>query len=156
MDFLGNEAGNGMSKKQKRIIRTWEEPVLPALCRILFWFMILLTGSMALVDISSFVRYGSHYGIGRLFQNLFTTGFVSWMLFSVLLIPLSYMGIRQIRRRFLQISGSAGEEKSRVPGADVPVSKAQRHMEEVFTGYQRFCVAGLAVWGAGFLLTRFL
>lgn len=147
MQFNMDEAGDGMSKKQKQILRTIEEPVLPALCRILFWFMILLTGSMVLVDLSGFVRYGGHLGIGRLFKNVFMTGFFSWMFFCLLLIPLSHLGIRQIRRRFRQIAGSLGER---------PVSKAQRHMEEVFVRYQRFCLTGLIVWGAGFLVTRFL
>ena len=52
-----------VTRKEKSILRTVEEPILPALCKIIFIGMLVLTTAMLLVDINAFVRYDSHLGL---------------------------------------------------------------------------------------------
>lgn len=136
-------------KKQNRIIRTYEEPVLPLLCRIIFWSMLVLTASMIAVDISFFIRYDRQAGLSHLLFNVSATGFFAWFFFSVFLIPFSLAAVKQVQKRFKKTvgkSGSTGGGKA----------KAQSHMEAVYTRYVKISAAGLVIWGLLFLVVRVL
>lgn len=130
-------------KKQNRIIRTYEEPVLPLLCRIIFWSMLVLTASMIAVDISFFIRYDRQAGIVHLLSNVSATGFFAWFFFSVFLIPSSLAAVKQVQKRFKKTAGKSG-----LSG----ISKAQSHMEAVYIKYVKISAAGLVIWGVLFLI----
>lgn len=132
-------------KKQNRIIRTYEEPVLPLLCKIIFWSMLVLTVSMIAVDISFFIRYDRQAGVLHLMSNVSTTGFMAWLFFSVFLIPFSLAVVKQVRRRFEKTAG-----RSALSG----ISKAQSHMEAVYFTYVKVSAIGLAVWGIFFFVVH--
>lgn len=134
-------------KKQNRIIRTYEEPVLPLLCKIIFWSMIVLTVSMIAVDFSFFIRYDRQAGVLHLMSNVSATGFFAWFFFSVFLIPFSLAAVKQVRKRFAKAAEKPGLTK---------ISKAQSHMEAIYTRYVKVSVAGLAIWGILFFVVHVL
>ena len=135
--------------KQNRIIRTYEEPVLPLLCRIIFWSMILLTASMIAVDVSFFIRFDMQEGALHLLTNVAVTGFFAWLFFSAVLIPCSLAAVRQVRGRFMR--RTAGDGVKMPGGSGKPAaSKAQAHMEAVYFRYVKIAVGGLGAWGIFF------
>ncbi|EEQ57342.1 hypothetical protein CBFG_01052 [Clostridiales bacterium 1_7_47FAA] len=139
--------------KQNRIIRTYEEPVLPLLCRIIFWSMILLTASMIAVDVSFFIRFDMQESVLHLLSNVAVTGFFAWLFFSAVLIPCSLAAVRQVRGRFMRRTAGDGVK---MPGGSgngsgkPAASKAQAHMEAVYFRYVKIAVGGLGAWGIFF------
>ncbi len=142
---------NLREKKERSMLKTYEEPVLPKLCRIIFFFMIVITIAMLLVDINAFVRYDSCSGIRHLLSNLSTTGFWSWLLFSVILLLLCIPGIKLNERKFYRKQKSSGircdteEEKLRN-------QRAVRRLNSSYIFYIKVCAIGMVIWGIFYLL----
>lgn len=143
-----------VSKKEKAIIRIYEEPVLPKLCLMIYWCMIILTICMILVDINTFIRYYTYLKISHLFYNISTTGFIGWLLFSVPLITLSYGAIRQTKKRYWKrvndtekAAASAYTEDSKAQG-----ERALKRLIQPFIRYITICFTGMIIWGIFFLI----
>lgn len=143
-----------VSKKEKAMLRTYEEPILPKLCTIICRCMILLTICMILVDINAFIRYNAYLKISHLFSNISTTGFIAWLLFSCLLIPLSYGSIWQIKKRYWKRVNDTADANASVQTDD---SKAQskralKRLTQPFIRYITVCFAGIIIFGIFFVV----
>ena len=84
------------------MIKIYGQPVLPMLTRIIFWLMIVLVAAMLLVDINAFARYDARLGIGHLVKNISVTGLLGWMFFSIIIVLLSFLGMYQKPKIFLE------------------------------------------------------
>ena len=144
-----------VARKENSILRTLEEPVLPVLCKIIFIGMLVLTAAMLLVDINAFVRYDSHLGLLHLYKNIVTTGLGSWAIFSVLLILLCSLGMRQAVGRFWKKKKAGGIEDITQEDRDIS-QRAIRKLKAPFLLYLKVAAAGLAVWGILFIIYLFL
>ncbi len=137
-------------KKETAMLRTYEEPVLPRLCRIIFIFMPVITAAMLLVDLKAFFLPGSRLGILRLLSNLSTTGFLSWLVFTGILFPLCVLGIVKNRKAFYRRKKDSGidltSDESRLR-----CEQAVRRLNSAYRFYLKFCLAGSVIWGISFL-----
>jgi hypothetical protein len=137
-----------IEKKEEAIIAIYEEPLVPKLCRIIYWCMLIITASMILVDINGFIRYDSYLGYSHLFYNISTTGFLNWALFSVLLIILSYIAIRQTQKQFWK--------RLNKTLADGRSQRALKKLTHPITRYINICWVGTVFWGIFYLITHFI
>lgn len=134
-----------VTRKEKSILRTVEEPILPALCKIIFIGMLVLTTAMLLVDINAFVRYDSHLGGLHLYRNMVMTGLGSWGMFSVLLILCCFFGMKQEKKRFWKKRKEGGivdetqEDRERS-------QRAIRKIMNPFVLYMKTSLIGLLFW----------
>ena len=142
---------NLREKKERSMLRTYEEPVLPKLCRIIFFFMIIITIAMLLVDINAFVRYDSHLGIRHLLTNLSTTGFLDWLVFTVILLLLCVPGIKLNERKFYQQQKNSGIE-AKTENEKLRNQRAIRRLNSAYIFYIKVCVIGIIIWGILYLL----
>ncbi|MFT4007514.1 MAG: hypothetical protein QM683_18540 [Lacrimispora sp.] len=147
---------NYIEKKQE-IIRTYEEPVLPKMCRVIFWCMIILTAGMILVDINAFIRYDAYLGSFHLFYNISTTGFFSWLLFSVLLVPMSYGSIRQTSKRFWKRVNNAEKDGTgnQIESNKARSERALKKLTHPFMRYMGICFSGIIFWGVFYFILHF-
>lgn len=144
-----------VKKKERSMIRIYDEPVLPSLCRMIFRGMLILLAAMLLVDINAFFRYGSYLGFLHLFSNIAMTGFFCWLFCSVFLIPLCLLAIRQSARRFWKQKEDSGiiEETE----ADRERNqRALKKMNRYFVKYLKIDLIGLAAWGIAYLISMWL
>lgn len=138
-------------RKENSILRTLEEPVLPVLCKILFLGMLVLTVAMLLVDVNAFARYDSHLGLLHLYRNIVTTGLGSWGIFSLLLILLCSLGMRQAIGGFWKKKKASGIED--ITQEDRERSqRAIRKIKAPFLLYLKVTIAGLVIWGILFII----
>lgn len=150
-----NAKQSSYSKKIVGIINTYQNPVLPALCRIIFWMMFILTGVMLLVDINAFFRYTAYRGKVYLFYNICMTGFWGWSMFAVFLVPLCLLGIRQSKKRYVNRKKKAGisdktkEETERS-------QRALRRLNNSYYLYIRVTVIGILWWSGLYLIYYFV
>ena len=134
-----------VTRKEKSILRTVEEPILPALCKIIFIGMLVLTTAILLVDINAFVRYDSHLGGLHLYRNMVMTGLGSWGMFSVLLILCCFFGMKQEKKRFWKKRKEGGivdetqEDRERS-------QRAIRKIMNPFVLYMKTSLIGLLFW----------
>ena len=145
-----------VARKENSILRTLEEPVFPLLCKIIFIGMLVLTTAMLLVDINAFARYDSHLGLLHLYKNIVITGLGSWGIFSVLLIVLCSIGMKQAVGRFWKRKRESGIEDITQEDRDRS-NRAVQKIKAPFQLYLRVTVIGLAVWGilfAGYIFLR--
>ena len=125
-----------VTRKEKSILRTAEEPILPALCKIIFIGMLILTAAMLLVDINAFIRYDSHLGVFHLYRNMVMTGLGSWGIFSVLLILFCILGMKQAEKCFWKTK----EDRERS-------QRAICKIKAPFILYIKISLTGLIFWG---------
>lgn len=144
-----------VARKEDSILKTLEEPVLPLLCKIIFLGMLILTAAMLLVDINAFVRYDSHLGLLHLYENIVTTGLGSWGIFSVLLILLCFLGMRQAVGRFWKKKKAGGIEDITQEDRDRS-QRAVRKLKAPFLLYLKVTFSGLVVWGILYIIYLFL
>lgn len=144
-----------VTRKENSIMRTLEEPVLPLLCKIIFFGMLILTAAMLLVDINAFVRYDFHMGIRHLYENIVLTGLGSWGIFSVLLFLLCSLGMKQAADRFWKKKKASGIEDVTQEDRDRS-QRAVRKLKAPFLLYLKVALIGLAVWGILFIIYLFL
>ena len=141
--------------KRESVRKLLEEPVLPSVCRIIFWLMIIIVAAMVAVDINAFLRYDAYLGWGHLLRNAANTGFYSWSVIAVIELLLSAAAARQSETRFLKKTGIYGrqildaEEKERT-------GKALKKIKAPFYMYMAVSAAGIAVWGAIYVVSMFL
>lgn len=146
-----------IEKKANAIIKTYEVPVLPKLCQIIHWCMIILTASMVLVDINAFIRYDANLGIFHLLKNVSITGFFNWALFSMLLIPLSYCSIWQTRKRFWKRANNVVKDGN---GNEMESNRAQseralKRLKRPYMRYIEICVVGIIFFGLFYVIANF-
>ncbi len=146
---------NRARKKEDSIIRTWEEPVLPSLCKIIFVCMILIMAAMLLVDCVNFLRYNTEATAGALIGNVSTTGFFGFLIFSVFLIPLSALGRHQNTRRVMSRkkkdgSGTADSE------AKARTKRAIDRLNHPYKIYQYISGGLCLAFGILYLLSQLL
>lgn len=146
---------NAVIKKENAIIKTYEQPVLPALTRIIFWLMLILIAAMLLVDINAFVRYDNHLGIGHMIRNISVTGFGGWLFFSFILVPLSLLGMYQNRKAFRKRKEESGivEQDDRTKDRD---KRALNRLNRTYLHYIKASAAGVAIWAFINLVSIFL
>ncbi|MBC5688367.1 hypothetical protein H8S37_05420 [Mediterraneibacter sp. NSJ-55] len=134
-----------LNKKEKSIIRIYEQPVLPALARILFWMMLILLIAMLAADVSSFIRYGTEMEAGHLFYNICITGVGEWFICCIFLVPVCMLGMRQNEKIYRKrreedgITVEGEEERERE-------KRTVRRQNETYLLYRKVCLIGLAVW----------
>ena len=134
-----------VTRKEKSILRTVEEPILPALCKIIFIGMLVLTAAMLLVDINAFIRYDSHLGVLHLYRNVVMTGLGSWGMFSVLLILCCFFGMKQAEKRFWK-KRKAGGIVDETPEDRERSQRAIRKLLNPFILYMKTSLIGLLLW----------
>lgn len=135
---------NAVAKKEEAMIKIYENPLLPALCRVIFIMMLLIMAAMLLVDLNAFLRYDSHLGMAHLFHNLSVTGFWGWFCFAAVQIPLSMLGMRQNKSRFRKRMGKEMEEQDKETRARN--MRALKRWNRSYMLYIKVCIAGFAVW----------
>lgn len=141
-------------KKIESIIRTYRQPILPRLCRMILWMMIVIVAVMLLVDIVVYIRYGAHLGTGHLFINVCITGFWGWMLFSAFLVPMCFLGMKQGKNNYMRRKKKSGiidaskEEKERT-------QRAIKRLNYSFLLYIKVAFAGAVVWSVLYLICCF-
>lgn len=140
-----------VTRKENSIMRTIEEPVLPVLCKIVFFGMLILTAAMLLVDINAYVRYDFHMGFLHLYENIVLTGLGSWGFFTVLLTLLCLLGMKQATDRFWKKKKAGGVEDVTQEDRD-RTQRALQKLRTPFLLYLKVAVIGLAVWGILFIV----
>lgn len=138
-------------KKEMSMIKTYEDPVLPKLCKILFLFMLIITAAMLLVDLNAFIRYDTRLGMMHLLLNLSTTGFLSWGIFTVLLSLFSVLGISLNKWKFYRQKKSSGIEEKTEEDRQRN-RRAVRRLNSSYLLYLKISLIGIAVWGLFYLL----
>lgn len=140
-------------KKRDSIIRTYEEPVLPKLAKILFISMFVITAVLLLVEINAFLRYSPALGVRQFLINLTTTGLAAWGIYSVLLAITCAVGIRlntaAFRKKQLESGVADQTEADRQRSA-----KAIRRLNATYRLYLKFCFVGLVLWLAFYLVVQ--
>ena len=135
-----------VTRKEKSIMRTAQEPIIPALSKIIFIGMLILTAAMLLVDINAFIRYDSHLGVFHLYRNMVMTGLGSWGIFSVLLILFCILGMKQAEKCFWKKrkeSGIVDETKEDRERSQRAICK----IKAPFILYIKISLTGLIFWG---------
>lgn len=85
------------ARRERRIDRIMNEPVLPLFCTICFICMVVAASSMAIVDVTAHLTYLSHLGTLHMLNNAVTSAFFGWLAFAIIVIPCSAV---QIKRGF--------------------------------------------------------
>lgn len=140
-----------VQKKENSILKTYEEPVLPTLCKIVFRGKMILIAAMLLVDVNAFVRYDSHLGLKHLFTNLVLTGFYSWFVLSVILFLLCAMGAKQAAGRYLKQKKKNGLE-DRTQEETERSGRALKRLKAPFLRYIKIDLAGLCLWAVLYII----
>lgn len=148
---------NYIGKKEKMIIETYEEPLMPKLCKTIYRCMIILTVSLVLVDFNAFIRYDVNLGKFHLFYNISTTGFLTWVIFSIILIPLSYGAIWQTGKRFWKRVRNTEIERTNheIENNKARNERALKRLIHSFIHYIYICFIGMIVWGGFYLIMHF-
>ena len=84
--------------RRHRIIRyesVMNNPVMPRLCMLLFFGMVVGTAAMVSFDIYASVTYLAHLGTGHMLRNAATSGLCCWLLFALPLIPCALYQLRK-------------------------------------------------------------
>lgn len=136
---------NAREKKEKKILATYEEPVLPKLCKIIFIFMLILTAAMLLVDINAYLRYDSSLGLLHLLSNISTTGTGSWLIFTLILLALCLPGIQMNKRKFYRQKKESGIEE-RTEEDRQRNQRALRRLNSEYIFYLKVSLIGMAIW----------
>lgn len=132
-------------RKEKSIMKTWEEPVLPKLCKIVFWGMQIIIAAMLLVDINAFIRYDSYLGILHLYRNICMTGFLGWIIYSILILPLCVITMKQTEKKFWKQKQESGiEEKTEEDRARN--RRALTRLNRNYLQYIKINIVGLCIW----------
>lgn len=151
----GLHYSNSAQKKADSIIKIYNDPILPPLCRILFIGMLLVTAAMLIVDFNNFRLYGSDAGILSLLSNLAVTGFGGIAFFSVFLIPLSSIGTYQNKKRFWKSKAQIG-----ITSADADTkarySRALHRLNRPYKRYLIVCITGCLLFGLLYLILYLL
>ena len=140
-----------VQKKETSILKTYEEPVLPTLCKIIFWGKMILVAAMLLVDINAFVRYDSHLGFMHLFSNVVLTGFFSWLILSAVLILLCGLAAKQASARFWNQKKKNGLEDKTQEDRE----RSERAVKRLKAPYQRYMkidLSGLGFWAVLYII----
>ena len=132
---------NYFKRKRESIVRTYEEPVLPKLCLILFVSMLVLTTAMLLVEVSAFLRFQSDPE--RFLNNLSTTCFAIWGIYTALLGVCCALGMRSNAagywKRIPDRAGQTDAERQRT-------KRAIHRLNGRYWLYLRTAWIGLLVW----------
>ena len=132
---------NYFKRKRESIIRTYEEPVLPKLCLILFVSMLVLTAAMLLVEVSAFIRFP--LDPGRFLNNLSITCFTIWGIYAVLLGVCCTLGMRNNAANYWKRIPEQAEQTE----AERQRSKRAIHrLNGRYWLYLKIALAGLLVW----------
>lgn len=136
---------NSAERKRNAVIRTYEEPVLPKLARILFISLFVLTAAMVAVDLKNGLRSFEQFGLTRLLANLSKTGLIVWSIYTALIALVCGIGMganRSVVRR-KAIEGSTGvwskEDRARC-------ARSARRLNKPYRRYLLCSLAGAAVW----------
>lgn len=147
--------GNLLLRKSDTIVRAYEEPVLPKLGKILFFSMLIFTLVMVFTEISTYLRYSSHLGLGHLLSNVSITGLGMWGIYSILLLPVCILGChnnaQSFRNRQRQSNTEDQTEQDRARSA-----QAIRRLNLSYLRYLAVSFNGLAFWIALFLLVHII
>lgn len=146
---------NAVVKKENSIIKTYEQPVLPALTRIIFWLMLILMLAMLLVDINAFARYDAHLGVAHLIYNISVTGFWGWMFFSIILVSLSELGMNQNRKMFWKRKGES-KKSPQDENTKARNERALKRLNRVYMRYIKVSLTGLGIWAIVYIAGIFL
>ena len=131
------------ARKRASLLRTYEEPVLPKLARILFISMPVLPLATVLVDVSADLRDGVG-GAAHLMLCASATGLTVWAVYTALIVLTSLLGIR---------SNISGFYKRRQDGGDSAfgedIQRDRRAIRRLNAPYRRYiiiCLSGTAAW----------
>lgn len=137
--------GNSVERKRRAIIRTYEEPVLPKLAKVLFISMFVLTAVMIAVDLKNGLLYIKQLGLARLLGNLSQTGLFIWIIYSVLLALICVIGMRfnivVIRRKACEGSSGVWSKEDHVR-----CIRAAHRLNAPYRKYLLCSVLGTVVW----------
>lgn len=126
-------------------MRTYEEPVLPKLAKILFISMIVLTVVMIAVDLKNGLLYIEQFGLVRILGNLSQTAMTIWLICTILIALVCGIGMRRniVVVRCKALEGTSGvlsnEDVSRC-------SRSAYHLNKPYRVYLSCCLIGAAAW----------
>ncbi len=144
-----------LTKKEKSILKTYEEPVLPIFCRILFIGQFILAAAMLAVDLNAFLRYDRNLGWKHLFGNLCMTGFWFWLCAALVILPVCLSAIWFARRRFYR-----QREKSGITDeTEEDRKRTRRALQKLTADYRKYIkisAVGLLIWAFLYALSAIL
>lgn len=134
-----------LEQKRTSAIRTYEEPVLPKLGKILFIAMFVLTAVMVAVDCKNGFLYINLFGLSRVLYNVSQTGLTIWLIFTVLISLVSGIGMRQnitaVRRK--------AQESACIEWNDEEAARCARSSHRLNKPYRLYllcCLIGIVFW----------
>ena len=131
--------------RRSRLLRyesVLNNPVLPRLCMMLFFGMLVSTAAMMFFDVYTRIAWLSSLGVGRMLRNAATSGLFCWLVFAVPLVPCA---LYQLHKGFEDPYFQKFLVKRN--------GKPRMTMEKRFQMYVRVCLAGAALLLAFYLLT---
>ncbi len=148
-------AKSSLSRKREKILRTYNDPVLPKASRIVFWSMIVITVFMIAAEIVNFTRYDGFSGPDRLFKNLTLTGLVIWTIYAIAITAMALIGMHIQKNNYYKkladsnIELNTAAEKTRS-------MKAVIRLNSVYKRYLIVCLAGILIWLLTFFAVRII
>ena len=88
---------SSLKHKRESIVRTYEEPVLPKVAKILFISMIVLTLAVVAVDLRNGVPYIVQSGLLPILENAGQSALMMWGVYTLLLVVICGIGMLQNR-----------------------------------------------------------
>lgn len=149
---------SSLKRKRESIVRTYEEPVLPKVAKILFISMIILTFVAVWVDLKNGIPYVAQSGLLALLENIGQSALTMWGLYTVLLVIICGIGMLQnrtaVRRKAMEGCANAWTKED-----DARCARAIRRLNATYRSYL-FCgligtVCLLLFWGAIRTITQF-
>lgn len=102
---------SSLKRKRESIVRTYEEPVLPKVAKILFISMIVLTLAVVAVDLRNGVPYIAQSGLLPILENAGQSALTMWGVYTLLLGAVCGIGMLQnratVRRKAME--GCSGQ-----------------------------------------------
>jgi hypothetical protein len=142
-------------RKRETIVRTYQEPVLPKLAKILFISMLVLTAVMAAVDLKNGLLHLSQMGWLWLLRNVSQTGLTVWLAYTVVLAVTCALGMRQ-NVRVTRRKAREGDPESWTREDAARCARAARRLNRPYRIYLLCAVIGVAVWLSLFAAARLL
>jgi len=103
-------AASPQERKRRRIIETAEKPVIPKLSLIWFLCMLVATSGMVASDVMTWVRYNTDHDMTVLIGNAGMTGLISFVFFSMILIPICLIQMHRDSMLHIKPAGNSFKE----------------------------------------------
>ena len=128
------------ARRIRKAVQVTGTQLMPKLCKISFWCMILLTALTMFLDLVTHMRYFAAWGVLRVLAVMSQSALMTWGFFGVITVVASFVQLQRLRRGHVEtvhVYREVGD--SRDPFEEVA------NPEGKYYKYIRVAVVGIAV-----------